>query len=219
MVIENVTMNPPQPIPGQPFLANVSLRNAGSAPTGPFTVGASFEPGAVYSSNVIPNIEPGSSVSLPLSATVVGTGDFSVDVVADVNNEVVEGFDGETNNFFRFSYAVDFPIVGEAASLPINAGTAIDLAGGTPDLNWTGASLEVMNGSLIGIITGVTFENVVFDQLNPNVVNSGVGLTDAQLFPGVLVGVRTAEGQRAIVRIDARNGTTLTISYRVYGGG
>jgi hypothetical protein len=158
-------------------------------------------------------------VTLPLSATVVGTGDFSVDVVADVNNEVAEGFDGETNNFFRFSYAVDYPIIAESVSLPVNAGTAIDLTGGTPELNWTGASLEVMNGALTGIITGVTYENVVFDQLNPNVVSSSVGLTDAQLFPGVLVGVRTAEGQRAIVRIDARNGTTLNISYRVYGAG
>jgi ABC-type branched-subunit amino acid transport system substrate-binding protein len=218
IVIENVTMTPPRPVPGQPFLANVSLRNVGSVASGPFTVGASFEPGAVYSSNVIPNIQPGSSVSLPLSATVVGTGDFSVDVVADVNNEVSEGFDGETNNFFRFSYGVDYPIVGSASSLPINAGTPIDLAGGTPELNWTGASLDVVNGALIGIITGVTYENVVFDQINPNVVNNGTGLTDAQLFPGVLVGVRTAEGQRAIVRIDARNGTTLTISFRVYGG-
>lgn len=218
IIIENVIITPTTIIPGQAFIANVTLKNNGAARTGSFSVAASFEPGAVFTSNVVPNIEPGASVTLPLSATVVGTGSFSVDVVADVTNNVNEGASGEQNNIFRLSYTVDYPIVAELSSLPVFAGTSFDLAGGTADLNWTGTSLDVINGARIGIVTGVTYENVKYDMLSSSVINSQVGLVDAQVFPGVLIGVITAEGLRAIIRVEARVGTSMTISFRVYSG-
>jgi ABC-type branched-subunit amino acid transport system substrate-binding protein len=218
LIIDSVTMNPPQPVPGQSFIANVVVRNAGTAPSGAFSVGASFEPGAVFSSNVVPNIAPGATVTVPLSAAVVGTGEFMVNVVADISNQVNEGTtDGEGNNIYFLTYRVDYPVIAQASLLPVAAGSLIDLYGGVGDLSWTGTGLNVVNGALIGVLTGVTFEAANYDAISPALVNNNVGLTDAQIFPGVIIGVITAEGQRAVIRIESRAGTSLNISYRVYG--
>jgi hypothetical protein len=181
-------------------------------------VGASFEPGAVFSSNVVPNIAPGATVTVPLSAAVVGTGEFMVNVVADISNQVNEGTtDGEGNNIYFLTYRVDYPVIAQASLLPVAAGSLIDLYGGVGDLSWTGTGLNVVNGALIGVLTGVTFEAANYDAISPALVNNNVGLTDAQIFPGVIIGVITAEGQRAVIRIESRAGTSLNISYRVYG--
>jgi ABC-type branched-subunit amino acid transport system substrate-binding protein len=216
IVIDNVLLSPAQLTPGQPFVANVILRNAGSVSTGVFTIATSFQPGAVYSSNVVQNIEPNASLTVPLSATLAGSGAFTVDVVADTTNAVNEGATGESNNIFRLSYRIDFPLLTQSVGVAIAGGSTIDLAGGRPDLNWTGSSLEAINGAQLGIITTVIYENADYSILTSGVVNANL-LNDSQVFGGVLIGVRTAEGNYAAVRVDARTGTSLTISYRVYG--
>ncbi|HLA42057.1 MAG TPA: hypothetical protein VJZ27_01400, partial [Aggregatilineales bacterium] len=147
-----------------------------------------------------------------------GSGDFAVDFIADPLNEVFETPAGEANNFFQISYRVDYNVIASFSGMQLNAGTDFDLAGGTSDIRWTGGTLEVINGARIGIITGVTFESANFDVLNPGVINSDQPLNESQLFPGVLIGVITAEGQRAVIRLEARVGTALTISFRVYAG-
>ncbi|MFP4321132.1 MAG: ABC transporter substrate-binding protein [Anaerolineales bacterium] len=217
VVIDEIVLTPAQPIPGQTFLASVTLRNAGRQPTGPFSVATTFQPGSVFSSNNVPNIEPGASVTLPLSAAVTGTGTYTVDVRADVNNTVAEGEDGEANNSFPLSYTVDFPVLAERQDVPLVAGTSLDLFGGTPDFNWTGTSLDPLSGTQIGIITGVTYENANYDVVGPAVAGGPANISDTQLFPGVIFGVITAEGNRAVMRVESRVGTGLNVSYRVYG--
>lgn len=216
IVIDNVTLSPAQLTPGQSFLANVILRNAGTVSTGVFTIATSFQPGAVYSSNVVQNLEPNASLTVPLSATLVGSGSFTVDIVADTTNAVNEGATGEGNNIYRLSYRIDYPLLTQSSGVSIGGGNAIDLAGGQPDLNWTGSSLEAINGAQLGIVTTVIYENVDHSVLTSGVVNTNV-LNDSQVFGGVVIGVRTAEGNYAAVRVDSRNGTGLVISYRVYG--
>lgn len=215
--IESVLLIPLQPIPGQNFIANVTVRNLSNVPSGAFTVAASFEPGPVYTSNVVTNLEGGQSVVVPLSATLTGTGFYAVDIVADINNQVNEGTTGgEANNIFRVNYTVDYPILIQTSSLPVFAGTNIDLAGGTPDLNWTGTQLVPLSGVSLGIVTSATFENVHFNLLDPSILSNTSGLNESQIFPGVLIGVITAEGQRGIIRVEAKAGTALTLTYKIY---
>ncbi len=217
IVIDSVLLVPLQPIPGQSFVANVTVRNTATAPTGQFAVAASFEPGPVYSSNLVSNLEPGQSLTVPLSATLLGTGTFAVDIVADINNEVNEGENGEGNNIYRINYVIDYPILIQTSSLPVFAGTNVDLAGGVADLNWTGTQLVPLNGGRVGIITSATFETVHYNLLDPAIISNTSGLSETQIFPGVLIGIVTAEGQRGIIRIEARAGTAITISYKIYG--
>jgi ABC-type branched-subunit amino acid transport system substrate-binding protein len=216
IIIENVTLEPAQPVPGEAFVANVTLRNNGQQATGPFTIATAFEPGAVYSSNNVTNIEAGASLSLPLSATLVGSGDYGVDILADINNTVAEGDGGERNNSYRLNYRVDYRIVNLVEQQEVPAGNRIDLAGGTPDLEWTGTVLTPINGASIGVLTGLTYDAVSYDILEPVLLNNTTGLDDTQIFSGVLIGVLTAEGQRAIIRVEERSGTTLIMQFRVY---
>lgn len=216
IVIDNVLLMPLQPVPGQGFVASVTVRNAASAPTGQFVVAASFEPGPVYTSNIVSNLEPGQTLTVPLSVTLLGTGTFAVDIVADINNEVNEGENGEGNNIYRVNYAVDYPILIQTSSLPVFAGTNVDLAGGVADLNWTGTELVPLSGGRVGIVTSATFETVHYNLLDPAIISNTTGLSESQIFPGVLIGVITAEGQRGIIRIEARAGTAITISYKIY---
>ncbi len=216
IIIDAVTLTPAQPVPGQAFLATVTLTNTGRQPTGPFSVATTFQPGSVFSSNNVPNIEPAASVSLPLSATLAGTGNFTIDIRADVNNTVEEGPEGEQNNSFPLSYTVDFAILTERQDIALVAGTSLDLFGGTPDFNWTGTSLDALSGTQVGVITGVTYENANFDSVAAAVLNNQTSISDTQLFPGVVFGVVTAEGNRAVMRVESRVGTGLNLSYRVY---
>lgn len=216
IVITDVRLTPAQPRPGEPFVADVTLRNNGAIPTGPFSVATNFEPGAVFSSNSVTNLEPNALITVPLSASVLGAGDFGIDIVADVNNDVTETFEGEGNNLYRLDYSVDYPLVQDVSNVQVTAGNTIDVAGGINDLNWTGTELVPINGAVVGILTGITYDSVRFDNINTSVVNSGQALTDAQLFPGVIIGVITGEGNRAVLRVDTRIGTDIFISFRAY---
>jgi hypothetical protein len=205
------------PQPGQPFIANVTVRNAGVATAGRFTVAGAFDPGNVFSSNFVPELAPLAVMTVPLSVTLAGAGEFSVEIIADVNNDIPEGETvGEFNNAFRLSYRVDFPVIAQGVSLEVNAGNQIDLGGGTADLLWTGSVLSTLNGAELGIVTTATYEAANYATLTSGIINSTV-LGDAQVFGGVLVAVKTAEGQYAILRIEGRAGTSLSLSYRLYG--
>jgi len=217
IVIDTVVLEPAQPQPGVPFTAFVTVRNAGNAPTAPFTIATTFEPGSVFSSNVVPTLGVGSSFVIPLTATLSSSGDFSANIAADVNNEVQEGEEGEQNNFYTLTYRVDFGVVNQLANFELFAGDALDLAGGLADLQWSGSILDGINGATVGIVTGLTYEQVGYSNLDPVFLNQA-NVADTQIFPGVLIGVVTAEGQRAVVRVEGRVGTTLSISFKVYGG-
>lgn len=213
IVIDTVVLSPTQPVPGQPFSATVTVRNAGGGAAGAFSIAATFQPGDVFTSAFIPGLAAGQSIQVQLSGTLPGTGVFTEVVVADLNKEVAEA--NEDNNNYSVTYRVDYPTFVQQSNIQLVPGTQWDLYGGTNDLEWDGSSLAMRNGALIGLIGG-TYESAHYDQLAPGLITNGTGLTSGEVLVGSVYGMYTAEGQRAVLRIDNRQGDTLWISYRVY---
>jgi uncharacterized repeat protein (TIGR01451 family) len=100
-------LNPPVPKSGQPFTLAVTVKNQGNLDAGSFAVATSFLPGNVYSAVNIGGLAVGAQTTVNLTGTVTGSGDFTIDIVLDLNNQVDEGPSGEANNKPQFSYHVD----------------------------------------------------------------------------------------------------------------
>ncbi|NDJ85041.1 MAG: ABC transporter substrate-binding protein [Chloroflexi bacterium] len=213
LYIENVVLVPAQLVPGQPFTAQVTVRNQGTVGAGGFLVAATFQPGNIPTSAVVNEVVAGGSTVVNLSPLVNGTGAFTVTVIVDSGNSVPESNEG--NNLYPLSYRVDFPLLAQVQSLTLPVGLQIDMAGGTNDIGWTGAALEAVNGARLGVITNATFDTIFYDRIDPAALNQTAIGAD-QLQRGVLLGVITAEGRRAVLRIDRREGDTITVSFRVY---
>jgi hypothetical protein len=112
---------------------------------------------------------------------------------------------------------LDYPLFVSRSNRPINAMTDYDLSGGgTVDFQWDGFNFAMRNGSKIGMLSGITYENVRYGQLDSSVVNNNVGLGVGKVFAGGVYGVYTAEGRRAVIRVENISGTQIWISYRVY---
>jgi ABC-type branched-subunit amino acid transport system substrate-binding protein/uncharacterized protein YgiM (DUF1202 family) len=104
----SVVLNPPQPKVNQPFIASVVLQNKGTVNAGQFAVAATWLPGNVYSAIVVDGLAAGATttVNLQVSPGVTGAGTFTIEVVADLNNQVNEGTTGEANNKYSITYTV-----------------------------------------------------------------------------------------------------------------
>jgi hypothetical protein len=216
LVIESVLFVPASPIPGQTFVANVTVRNVGQVAARRFVVAGLFPPGGAFSSNTVEGLAPQGVTTVSLAATVNSTGDYNVDIGVDVNNTVWEGLEGETNNFYRHPYRADYVPTRAESGFTLVAGNPVDVTGGQADLLWTGTSLEAQNGARLGIITSASFDAASYDTLNPSLLTESA-FTDEQLLTGVLIGVVSGEGQRALIRIDGFNPASLTLSYKAYG--
>ncbi len=214
IVIDTVILNPAQPIPGKPFTATVTVRNGGGGAAGQFAVAATWDPGAVFTAAHVNGLAGGQTTQVQLSGTIgTATGIYQVAVVADLNNEVAEA--NEQNNLYNITYRVDYPLYANQSGIQLNATTQWDLYGGTQDLQWDGSTLSMLNGALIGLLPGATYDAVHYDMLTPAVV-SNTSYGSSQVTTGAVFGVYTAEGERAVLRIDNRQGGTIWISYRVY---
>jgi subtilase family serine protease len=64
-------------------------------------------PGDVYSAATINGLAAGAQTTVNLNGTVTGSGNFTIAIVIDLNNQVDEGPAGETNNKPQFSYSVN----------------------------------------------------------------------------------------------------------------
>jgi ABC-type branched-subunit amino acid transport system substrate-binding protein len=213
IVIDSVVFNQTQLVPNRPFTAVVTVRNAGGSAAGQFAVAGTFEPGGVYTASFVGGLAGGQTAQTQLTATVTGTGSYSVAVIADLNNDIPEG--NETNNTYNLSYRVDYPNFTQQTGIQLSVGGPWDLYGGTPDILWDGSSLMAQGAAKLGILAGQTFENAHYDLASPSAVTSTT-ITSDQINPGVVFGVLTAEGERGIIRIDNRSGNQVWISYRVY---
>jgi ABC-type branched-subunit amino acid transport system substrate-binding protein len=213
IVIDSAAAVPSPFIVNQPFTINVSVRNAGGAPAPSSAIAATFPPNNVYASGIAPALAPGQSAIVSLSGTFTNTGFYAVVVVADLNNDVVEG--NETNNFFNFSYAINKPILRQG-SQTLNAGDAIDLEGNGVlfDVSWDGGQLNALSTAKIGVIPNVTVSTVHWDLINPGVIN-GVNISNASLGTGTILGIITADGNRGVIRIDSLSGQ-LSVTFILY---
>jgi ABC-type branched-subunit amino acid transport system substrate-binding protein len=215
LTIDTVVLNPPQPIPGQPFVATVTVRNAGGGAAGRFAVAATWEPGSVYTSVFVEGLAGGQTTQVQLSATVNGTGVFQVAVVADLNKDVPDI--NRNNNNYNITYRVDYPILKSDNGKQINNGDTLNLDPGI-DLLWDGANIKMAPGAQIGLLSGVTYENVHYDMLSPALVSyNSTGFGADKVKAGALFAVITSEGHRAVMRIDnVQPGGSLWVTYRTY---
>jgi hypothetical protein len=212
----NAGMSPPIPQPGQPFVLTVTIQNQGAANAGEFAVATSFEPGNVYSSQNVPGLAAGQQAVISLGGTVTGTGNATIAIVLDLNNQLNEGPTGKANNKPSFSYKVDKPYVAQG-SFQIAPGTSVDFYGGTQDITFDPSSnLVPINAAQVGALSGVQLSDVHFDYLTPAVVNNTTGIAQASLLQGLVIGIYTAEGNRGVLRISGYNGSNIILEYFIY---
>ena len=107
LVLVSATLNPPTPQSGNPFSLAVTIRNQGNRDAGTFAVATSFLPGDVYSAATINGLAAGAQTTVNLNGTVTGSGNFTIAIVIDLNNQVDESPAGEANNKPQFSYSVN----------------------------------------------------------------------------------------------------------------
>jgi CARDB/Receptor family ligand binding region len=211
----SATMVPPIAQPGVPFTVQVVVGNQGTAVAGEFAVATSFLPGNVFASATVPaGLQPGQQVTVNLTATVAGTGIETVAIVLDLNTQVQET--DENNNKPAFAYKVDRALVVSNATVVLAPGGVLDLFGGTIDLTFDTSSNLVPNPPALFGLPGVQASQVHYDLLSPSVVNSPGAIAAGSLTPNLIIGVQTAEGQRAYIRIIGFSGPNLQLEYNVY---
>ncbi len=209
---------------GSATLVNVGVRNAGGGNAGPFAVAATFLPDNVFSSVALPGLNPGAEAMVQLPVILNGaTGNYSVTIVADLNNQVNEGGNGEQNNAsYVFNYKLDRQLILINSTTLLN-GNSIDLEGNVNpqlDLQYTGAGLNT-TGACNGTANCISVLSSAFnwDTTHYDLIGgvSGTLVENAAIQPGTTMGVLTAEGRRAVLRVDAITpGTSITFTYRVY---
>lgn len=212
LLVESVVLNPAQPVPNQPFTATVSVRNAGGGAAGRFAVGLTFDQNN-YITGFIEGLASGQSGQVQLSSTVVGTGTAQMIITADLNNDVVES--NETNNTFTQAVQSSAATLAEQVNIQLAAGTQFDLYGGTVDFTWDGYNIAMENGARMGVL-GVTYEAATPNDINDSTINNSVGIGSNQVQPGTVIGVITAEGNKAVARVENRQDQTVWISYKVF---
>jgi ABC-type branched-subunit amino acid transport system substrate-binding protein/SH3-like domain-containing protein len=207
---------------------NVTVRNAGGVAAGPFAIAASYMPGSVYSAYTFTaGLPPGGELTVPLTVQLGGpTGNYETVIVADLNDDVPEGPAGEANNTnFVHRYRLDRPTIWQNFA-NLTVGQTIDLEGGTADLRLDTNGLNIAGtactvtptpNSCVGVLPGFNWETAHYGIVTPEGGVNTTVIPNSSLTPGTVIGVVTAEGRRAILRIDNfAPGSSLSFTYRVY---
>jgi len=211
-----------------PTIVNITVRNIGGVNAGPFAVASSFEPGAVFASYNFSGLGAGLEqvVSLTPALSLAGaTGIYSAIIIADLNNEVNESTGESNNNTFNFTYKLDRPTLlinsatlttGASLDLEVNAIPTFDITYSGGGLNTTGTCTPTT--FCIGVLGAVNWDTSHYDYITAgNGVNT-TAIANSALGIGTTLGVFTAEGRRAVIRIDNINpGISISFTYRVYG--
>ncbi|MEZ4667471.1 MAG: ABC transporter substrate-binding protein [Anaerolineae bacterium] len=217
IIIDSASISPSPAVANQPFIVNVTVRNIGSTIANQFAIAATFPPNNLYAAAIVQGLAPGQIITVALNGTFGNTGCYSVAIVADLNNEVNEGA-GESNNLFNFSYCINKPILRQGTQT-LNPGDTIDLEGNAVqgDANWNvnANQLDGLFSARLGIIPGITLETAHWDLINSGVVNL-TSIPRANLTPGTIIGIITADGNRGAVRVDDLPGNQLRVTFILY---
>jgi ABC-type branched-subunit amino acid transport system substrate-binding protein len=221
VIIQSVSSTPPTLVVGESFTIVVNVRNIGAGAAGTFTIAGTFPPTNTLLTAVVPGLPPGGSASATMNGILTSTGTYTVAMIIDANNQVFEGSVGELNNTYNFTYTVDRRVL-RAGSQTLNLGDTVDLEGNAAqgDANWNadgGLALDAIFGARLGVIGAGDFNTVSYDQINPAVINRD-SIPRAELNPGVLLGIITADGNRGVMRVDNVSDTQLGLSFRVFSG-
>lgn len=211
---------------GVPTNINVTVMNIGSVSAGTFAVAASFNPGDTFVSAHVPGLGAGMQTIIPLTVTLPDqSGNYEVIIVADLNNEVHEGDAGEANNDdFVFKYHLDRQTI-FMNTVTIGVGATFDLEGNvTPvnDIHLTADGLHTVNPTCAAPTNCIGIMGTEWNRAHYRVVRAenGVSTTfipNSAITQAAIIGVLTAEGRRAVMRVDYFvPGISITLTYRVY---
>ncbi len=219
IVIDGAVMIPSPVIPGATFNVTVTVRNAGASPAGAFTVAGTFPPNNIVAQTVVPGLAPSQSLLISLTGTLTNTGAYATTLIADANNQVIEGAVGETNNAFVLSYSID-RTPRRQSSATLNLGDTIDLEGDAVqgDANWNsdgGVGLDVLGGAKIAILPGTDINAIHYDLINPAAITRD-NIPRTELNLGMLIGIITADGNRGVMRVDAISDSIVTFAFKLY---
>lgn len=208
----------------QQFTSTITVLNQGLLPAGPFAVAGTFQPGGAYVGVNIGGLGAGQQTQVQLQQTITGsTGKQSIQIIADLNNQVDEGPQGEANNsIFTYSYMADHKTI-NSGTLTLAVEGTLNLEGsGSNDVKWvSGTDLEVRPspppaGVGMYIITGyASINDVHFDVINPALATSTS--LNVSLLPNAIIGIVTSDGNRGVMQVTSvTSGGPITITYRVY---
>ncbi len=206
---------------GSVFSVTVTVRNQGGANAGQFAIAASFEPGTVYTAQIVNGLGAGTQVNVVLSGTLAGsTGPYNVAIIADLNNEVAEGPVGESNNSsFVFPYIADAQLLTSApatGTITLNETDVISLDGGNTDIQWGGGAIVPLGSTGLVQLTGFANMNAVHRDAVASAALANVGILN--ITPGMLIGIQTnTEGKYGVLQvISATPGNQITFNFRMY---
>lgn len=210
IVLSDYAVNPAVPAPGAPFQIVLTLKNTGSIDAGLFSVAASLAPSGAFVWAPVAKLGAGESGVVTLDDPgEQSTGQFSIRVALDVDNSL--GSIGP-DSLPEITYRIDRPYIAQA-SIDLQPFTNIDLHGGTPDLALALDGLSAMNGAKIAVLDGLTLASVHYDLLERI---GGRSVPSERLKPGALIGLKTAEGRRGLLRIVAYDGRVMGVQYFIY---
>jgi ABC-type branched-subunit amino acid transport system substrate-binding protein len=222
-----VSVTPNTIIQGTATTINVTVQNAGAVAAGPFAIAATFFPDNTLAATNLSGLAAGMQTIVQLPVTLTGaTGNYNVVIVADLNQQIDESASGEANNDdFVFNYTMDRQLI-LINNASLAAGASIDLEGNVSpvnDLQYTGAGLNTAGNctgtsNCIGLLSpGITWDTAHYGAVTSTTGINTSFIANAALQPGATLGVLTAEGRRAVLRVDAINpGISITFTYRVY---
>jgi hypothetical protein len=215
LIITSVVLSVTQPEPGVAFTATVTIKNQGAVTSGASVVVTNFRPDeTAVISGPIPPLASQQTTTVSLGpATLTQTG-YVPDLafIVDFNSQVNEGVAGENNNRFFLTYKVDEPTHIQNITT-LTAPTSFDFWGGTADISWDGTTLTMLAGGLMGQVTnGNTYEQVHYQQA----ISLATSASFANPQVGNVFAIKTVEGQYGYIRVDARSGTSIVFSFRVY---
>lgn len=208
--LASYVVDPATPAPGQPFRLVLTLKNAGGADANLFSVAAAFSPSNHFAFVTVGGLAAGGqgTVSLDNSAGETVTGRHTIGVALDVEDTVQEGAAGEANNVVMVSYWIDRPYTAQSR-LRIEPQTNVDIHGGAPDFAWDGTVLRALSGAALAVLD-MPLSEVHHDLLD---LKDGQAW-DGALQAGMIVGFRTAEGRRGVLRVVSVS--PLEIQYAIY---
>ena len=221
LIIQSAAISPLPIVPGQPFNVTVTVQNIGGGAAGQFAISGTFPPNNALLTTVVPGVAPGQTTVVNMSGILTTTGTFTAALIIDANNQVFEGQVGELNNIYNLTYTIDRAVLRQASQV-LNLGDTLDLEGNgmQGDANWNadgGLALDAIFGARLGVLLGGDINAINWDQINPGSINRE-SIPRAELNPGTLIGITTADGNRGIIRVDTVSDTQLGVTFRVYQG-
>lgn len=181
LVVTDLKLSPSQPVRFSPTTANITVKNAGSFPAGPFFVEWRLHAAdKVFNPTAFVNgLNPGESQTVTLEGTYFDTGSITTSATVDVFNGVTEPSGGENNNVL----SKNITVVPPSATLRVSLDSMRSFADGDSGIlkgtgEWNPIVFAVLDPTATCNILGQSIKGLACRTFADNDVddNSGVDL-------------------------------------------